>query len=84
MLLTIRTFTYYVQVTFTEHSAWYCNCDIFQKTLNSSFRAKARMSSLRGTPERENGGVGGPGSDGDVAKSMSTVPIARSSAVSLV
>ena len=53
-----------------------------QKTFAASMRSKARMS-LRGTPERENGGVSGS-RELPVAKSMSTVPIARSSAVSLV
>jgi len=53
-----------------------------KKTFAASMRSKARMS-LRGTPERENGGVSGS-RELPVAKSMSTVPIARSSAVSLV
>jgi len=44
-------------------------------------RSKNRLAERAG-PERENGGVGSP--DLAVHKSMSTVPIARSSAVSLV
>ena len=50
----------------------------FQSTYGAALRSKSRLS-MRG-PERENGGVGSP----DLPKSMSTVPIARSSAVSLV
>lgn len=57
---------------------------LFQATFGPAMRSKARLSSMRssGPSDRENGGVGSP--DLAVHKSMSTVPIARSSAVSLV
>ena len=54
---------------------------LFQATYGAALRTKGSRSSLRSGPERENGGVG---SSPDFPKSMSTVPIARSSAVSLV
>ena len=54
---------------------------LFQATYGAALRTKGSRSSLRSGPERENGGVG---SSPDFPKSMSTVPISRSSAVSLV
>ena len=58
-----------------------CMFQFLQATYGAALRTKGSRSSLRSGPERENGGVG---SSPDFPKSMSTVPIARSSAVSLV
>lgn len=66
---------------FSSNCILYYIFPLFQATYGAALRTKGSRSSLRSGPERENGGVG---SSPDFPESMSTVPIARSSAVSLV